>query len=140
MIRILLALVALVGLGVIGMTAAHHDANESEKTLAAWDIVEKLDGKDAKATAVEVTLGPGQAGAPHRHPGPVLGYVLEGEYEWALDDQPARVLKQGATFYEPTGSLHRVSRNPSATGRTRILAFVLHPRDAKQVAIPEAKK
>ena len=69
-------------------TAARHDEKPhgSVRPLAARDIVEKVDGKEAKATAVEVTLEPGQASAPHRHPGPVLGYVIEGEYEWAIDD------------------------------------------------------
>ena len=101
------------------------------------DIAEKLDGKKAKATTVEVTLGPGEASAPHRHPGPAFGYVLEGEYEWAIDDNPAKVLKAGDTFYEPTGCLHRVSRNPSKEGKTRILAMVLHPADVKDIVIPE---
>jgi quercetin dioxygenase-like cupin family protein len=41
---------------------------------------------------VEVTLEPEQAGDPHRHPGPAFGYVLEGEYEWAINDQPTKVL------------------------------------------------
>jgi hypothetical protein len=49
------------------------------------------------------------------------------------------VLKVGDTFYEPTGSLHRVSRNPGK-GKARVLAWVVHPRDAKAVAIPEPKK
>jgi quercetin dioxygenase-like cupin family protein len=89
---------------------------------------------------VEVTLEPGQAGKPHRHAGPVIGYVLEGEYEWAIDDQPAKTLKAGDTFYEPTGCLHRVSKNPAAKGNTRVLAVVLHPRDARQITIPEPKK
>ena len=56
---------------------------------------------------------PGEASAQHRHPGPVFGYVIEGEYEWAIDDNKAKVLKAGDTFYEPTGCLHRVSKNPS---------------------------
>ena len=125
-------------LGAIGMTAARHDEkHEAVRPLAVREIAEKLDGKEAKATAVEVTLEPGQAGAAHRHPGPAFGYVLEGEYEWAIDDQPPKVLKAGETFYEPAGCLHRVSKNPSAKGRTRVLALVLHPRDAEQIAIPE---
>ena len=86
-----------------------------------------------------MTLEPGQAGAPHRHPGPAFGYVLEGEYEWAIDDQPAKMLKAGETFYEPGGCLHRVSRNPGKV-KTRMLAWVLHPRDAKDIVIPEPKK
>ncbi len=76
---------------------------------------------------------------PHRHPGPGFGYVLEGEYELGIDDQPTKVLKQGETFYEPTGCLHRVSKNPSAKTRTRVLAIVLQPRDSTMVAIPENK-
>ena len=139
MVRILLALA--VGAGVGGVALAHDRENaEAVKVLSARDVKEKLDGKDAKATTVEVTLGPGESGAPHRHLGPVFGYVLEGEYEWAIDDNPTRTLKVGDTFYEPTGCLHRVSRNPAAKGVTRVLAVVLHPRDAKQIAIPESKK
>ena len=122
------------------MAVAQHDVKETAKPISAWDIVEKLDGKEAKATVVEVTLGPGQAGEPHRHPGPVFGYVLEGEYELGLDDQPTKVLKAGETFYEATGCLHRVSKNPATKGNTRVLAVVLHPRDAKQITIPEPKK
>jgi hypothetical protein len=49
-------------------------------------------------------------------------------------------LEGGETFYEPTGCLHRVSKNPAEKGKTRVLAVVLHPRDAKQIAILEAKK
>lgn len=139
---VLIALVFAAGafIGVGAMAVAHHDEKGTVKTISAWDIVEKLDGKETKVTVVEVTLEPGQAGKPHRHSGPVIGYVLEGEYEWAIDDKPARTLKAGETFYEPTGCLHRVSKNPAAKGNTRVLAVVLHPRDARQITIPEPKK
>ncbi len=104
------------------------------------EIAEKLDGKETNATAVEVTLEPGQAGDSHRHPGPAFGYVLEGEYEWAIDDQPAKILKVGETFYESARQcLHRVSRN-SGKVKMRMLAWVLHPRDAKDLVIPEPKQ
>jgi quercetin dioxygenase-like cupin family protein len=127
-------------LGAVGMTAARHDEkHEPVRRLSVREIAEKLNGKETSATAVEVTYGSGQAGAPHRHPGPAFGYVLEGEYEWAIDDQPARVLKAGETFYEPGGCLHRVSRNPGKV-KTRVLAWVLHPRNAKDLVIPEPKK
>ena len=140
MVRRVLVLAVGVGLAVGGMTAARQDEKSrgSAKLLAARDIVEKVDGKEAKATAVELTLEPGRAGAPHRHPGPVLGYVIEGEYEWAIDDQPAKVLKAGETFYEPAGCLHRVSKNPGKT-KARVLAWVIHPRDAKGLVLPEKK-
>ena len=141
MIRTLLAVAAGIGVGIGGMNAAHrHDDGERVKQLSVTDIKEKLDGMDAKATIVEVTIEPGQSGVPHRHPGPGFVYVLEGEYELGIDDQPTKVFKAGETFYEPTGCLHRVSKNPAAKGRTRLIAVVLHPRNAKEVAIPEPKK
>ena len=140
MTRTTLVLVFGITAAVAGAALCGDDAARPKVTvIAERDIAEKVDGKDAKATAVEVTLEPGQAGDPHRHPGPVLGYVLEGEYEWAIDDQPAKVLKAGDTFYEPAGCLHRVSRNPGKV-KARVLATVLHPRDGKPITIPEPPK
>jgi quercetin dioxygenase-like cupin family protein len=133
-----LALLVVALFGSAGATLAlQHEDGESVKVISAQDIKEKLDGQDAKATIVEVTIEPGKAGLSHRHPGPGFVYVLEGEYELGIDDQPTKIFKAGETFYEPTGCLHRVSRNPSRKGRTRLIAVVLHPRDAKEIAVPE---
>lgn len=141
MYRTLFSLIVGAAIGAGGITAAGLDDNGKGKvkvaTLSSVDIVEELDGKKTKATTVEVTLEMGESSQPHRHPGPVFGYVLEGEYEHAIDDLPVKTLKVGDTFYEPTGCLHRVSKNPSAKTRTRVLAVLLHPRDAKHIAIPE---
>ncbi len=137
--RTFLALAACAAIGVGGMTLAHHTGKGRVKVtqLSQRDIIEKLDGKAASATVVEVTFEPGQKDSPHRHTGPVFGYVLEGEYEHALDDEPVKTYKAGDTFYEPSGSVHRVARNPSGKTRTRLLAVILHPRDAKEVTIRE---
>ena len=135
MVRILLALAVGAGVGGVALAPDRENA-EAVKVLSARDVKEKLDGKDAKATTVELALGPGQAGTPHRHAGPVFGYVIEGEYEWAIDDNKAKVLKAGDTFYEPTGCLHRVSRN-AGKAKTRVLAVLLVPHDAKELSIPE---
>lgn len=134
-----MTLAAGIPLAAVLAIAADHaqPSSGSVKPLAKRDIVEKLGDKPTAATAVEVSLGPGQSSASHRHPGPVLGYVLEGQYEWAIDDQPAKILSAGDTFYEPGGCLHRVSKNPG-NGKTRVLAWVIHPRDAAQLVIPDA--
>ena len=141
MFRSLLALTIGIATGVVGLGVVNqHEDGESVKLIVARDIKEKLDGKDAKVSVVEVTIDPGKSGLPHRHPGPGFVYVVEGEYELGIDDQPTKTFKAGETFYEPTGCLHRVSKNPAAKGKTRLIAFILHPRDAKEVAVPEHKK
>jgi quercetin dioxygenase-like cupin family protein len=127
----------ILAIGGIALAQHQEHGGGGVKTLSQNDITEKIDGKKSKATTVEVTLGPGASSAPHRHPGPVFGYVLEGVYEWAIDDNAARTLKAGDTFYEPAGCLHRVSKNPSKEGNTRVLAVVLHAADVTEIVIPE---
>lgn len=133
----------VLGAAVCGPLVADDDHGKGGvKVLSQKDIAEKIDGEKTRATTVEVTLRPGESRPPHRHPGLVFGYVLEGEYEWAIDDNPARALKAGDTFYEPAGCLHRVSKNASKKDTTRILAVLLHPASAKDLVLPEkgAKK
>ena len=131
----LVASALVVGLGGAAL-AHHHEDGEKLRVISTQDIKEKLDGEEAKATIVEVTIGPGKSGLAHRHPGPGFVYVLEGEYELGIDKEPTKVFKAGETFYEPTGCLHRVSRNPSAKGQTRLIAVVLHPHDTDEIAVP----
>ena len=140
MIRNLLTLAAGICVGVVVTFAADHDHNHDKAVkvtqLSQRDIIEKLDGKAASATVVEVNFEPGQKASSHRHTGPVFGYVLEGEYEHALDDEPVKKFRAGDTFYEPSGSVHRVARNPSGKTRTRLLAVILHSRDTKETTVP----
>lgn len=138
--RASLALAVCAAVWIGGMALARHDENDTAKVteLSRRDIVEKLDGKDAGVTVEEVTIEPGERVRPHRHAGPVFGYVLEGEYEHALNDDRVTTYKAGDTFYEPSGCVHRVTRNPSATTKTRLLAVILHPRDTEKVTIPVA--
>jgi quercetin dioxygenase-like cupin family protein len=132
-----LAVSFTIGIGV--MTMAQHSASGQVKVtkLSQREIIEKLDGNDARATVEVVTIGPAQKDSAHRHVGPVFGYVLEGEYEHAINDEPIKIYKAGETFYEPSGSVHRVAQNPSSKTETRLLALILHPRDAKQVTVRE---
>ena len=145
MSRTYLVLTVLTALGFGGATLAQHvrhtGRGEVKVTrLSRRHIIEKLDGKESSATVLEVTFEPGQQDAPHRHAGPVFGYVLEGEYEHAINDDRVTIYKTGDTFYEPSGCVHRVARNPSKTAKTRLLAVILHPRDAKEVTVPEKEK
>ena len=129
---------AVFSIAVGAMSQAGHDERGGAQVTRLFrrDISEKLDGRDAKVTVEQVTIEPGGQVPAHRHAGPVFGHVLEGEYEHALDDGKVASYKAGDTFYEPTGCVHRVTRNPSATARTRLLAVILHPRETDNVTIP----
>jgi quercetin dioxygenase-like cupin family protein len=122
------------------LTLAHHDEKDGVKVarFSQRDIVEKLNGMDAKVTVQEVAIEPGGQVVPHRPAGPVFGYVLEGEY--AINDDRVTTYKAGDTFYEPSGCVHRAARNPSKTATTRLLAVIRHPRDANEVTIPDKAK
>jgi quercetin dioxygenase-like cupin family protein len=142
--RTLLAVIIMSTLAAGGMTLAQHGGHGKGgvqvKLLSQKDIIEKLDGKKAKATMLEVTLAPGAVETAHRHPGPAFGYILEGEYQWAIDNNKPKIFKPGDTFYEPTGCLHSLGKNPSTKEKTRFVAVVLHPEDAKDLVIPEKEK
>lgn len=82
---------------------------------------------------------PGSGSDPHRHPGShTFGYVLEGTYEFRLNDGPVQQLKPGDTFYEPPGSLHAVSRNPSKTDVVKYLVIQVSD-PALPATVPEKK-
>src|SRR5262245_48290746 len=139
--RSALTVIVCIGIGIAGLALAHSHENasgsgEQVKVLASYDVKEKLDGKDATVTMVEVTFGPLQGGTSHRHPGSAFVYVVEGTYELGIDDQPTKIYKAGETFQEPSVCLHRVSRNPASTGKTKLIAVVLHPRSAKDILTP----
>jgi quercetin dioxygenase-like cupin family protein len=81
--------------------------------------------KGWSATAVEVTYGPGESSAAHRHPGITIAYVLEGEIRSKVGDEPERTYTVGQMFLETPGQLHAVSGNASATRPAKLLAILL---------------
>ncbi|MFI6294709.1 cupin domain-containing protein [Nonomuraea sp. NPDC050790] len=77
----------------------------------------------AEARTIRVTLAPGDPGAPpHRHPGPLFGYVTEGEILFELEGQPPRVLKAGDALFEPGGDvIHMQGGNNLSDARSQIV-------------------
>lgn len=97
----------------------------------------KLDGVETTATMLEVILDPLAGSPPHRHPGPLSGFVIEGTFEFQVEGGPIQTLKAGDAFFEPKMILHKVGRNPDKEKRTRVLATIVHPSDAKSLVIME---
>ena len=87
-----------------------------------------LDGQRLEATLVEVTYPPGGVNPSHRHPCPVIGYVLEGSLRMELKGQPERIFKAGETFFESPSDVHVVSANASQDVSARFLAYFVCDR------------
>jgi quercetin dioxygenase-like cupin family protein len=109
----------------------------SSKPLAQRDAP-AIDLDGWQMTASEVSYPPGESSGKHRHPGFVIGYVLEGQYRFAVNDQAPVVLNAGQMFFESfdaPGQIHAVSGNASQTQPTKILAIVF-TKKGDPVTIP----
>jgi quercetin dioxygenase-like cupin family protein len=111
----------------------------TQRTDVMTQTLADLPGREVRITLLD--LMPGHASPPHRHPGHhVFGYIVDGTYEWKIDDGAMKTFKPGEAFYEPPGALHAVSRNASATDRAKVVVFMV--ADAKQpsTVVEGAKK
>jgi len=80
---------------------------------------------DWEVTVSYVDYAPGRVGAPHRHPGFVLAYVLEGAVIAKISGQgEEKTYTAGQMFYEQPGATHEVSKNASQTQPARLLAMI----------------
>jgi len=83
-----------------------------------------LPGREVRITLLD--RAPGNSSPPHQHPGHhTFGYVIQGTYQFGVNNQPARILKAGDVFYEPPGAIHSVSRNASASDPLKIIVFMV---------------
>lgn len=80
-----------------------------------------------QVTMVKVELEPGSPGSPpHRHPGPMFGYMLEGEILFELDGQPPERYRAGQSFWEPGGDVvHLKAANASEDEPASFIAIVV---------------
>lgn len=113
--------------------AAAQPASSSRMVVQRDMPAVNLDGWHV--SALEVTYPPGQGGTSHRHPGFVIGYVLRGQYRFAVNDEAPRVVNAGEMFFESPGDTHAVSANASTTEPATILAMVFTPKD-QPVTLP----
>ncbi len=86
-----------------------------------------LPGGGKQMVVLTVDLAPGGYTDPHRHPGPLFAYVLEGSVQSEVDpdQKDPQTYSKGQMWYEPPMHLHRVSRNPSSTEPARILVYMI---------------
>lgn len=90
------------------------DATEQKQRSTAWqtaltmlqEVEPPFIPAGARLVTVIVEYPPSDPGAPpHRHSGPAIGYVLEGELVFEIEGDPARIVRAGEVFWEPGGDV-----------------------------------
>jgi quercetin dioxygenase-like cupin family protein len=74
-----------------------------------------------------VELPPGDPGTPpHRHSGPVFGYMLDGEMLFELEGESERVIRAGEAFWEPGGDvIHYQAANHLSGAWSRFVVVMI---------------
>jgi len=81
-----------------------------------------------EAVLVDVTSAAGASSHIHRHPSFVLGYVLDGELKFAINNAAPQVIPRGGTFFEPAGAVHSTGESAEPALPVRFLAFLVVPK------------
>jgi quercetin dioxygenase-like cupin family protein len=124
-------------LTVLGAASSEARADEQPRRTRAAGVVSLPPPFDKQnASFTELYIEPGKKGTPHKHPGFVLGYVIEGEFRFQITGEPERILRAGDIFYEPPGVTHLVSESASATKAVRVLAIVIADSEKKKLLEP----
>ena len=81
----------------------------------------------AHAMTQIIELPPADAGlGPHRHSGPVFGYVLEGRIKFELEGEAPREIVAGEAFWEPGGDVvHYQAANLESQNWSRFIAVCI---------------
>ncbi len=94
----------------------------------------------AEIMTVTVELPPGHPGTPpHRHSGPVFGFMLEGTMVFELEGEPERLIQAGEAFWEPGGDvIHYQAANHLTDGWSRfVVVMVGVPGEPMLTLVPE---
>lgn len=82
-------------------------------------------------------LPPGDPGiAPHRHSGPVFGYMVEGEMLFELEGGAPYRIKAGEGFFEPGGDvIHYTAANLLSDRTSRFVVVMLCAPDVEMITM-----
>ena len=115
---------------MLGLATAFLATREAAAAPAAKQIAQRdtpaVNLEGWQITASEVSYPPGEASGKHRHPGFVIGYVLEGQYRFAVNDQAPAVLGPARCF------LNRLTHRDRFM---RCLAMPARPRPQKSLQL-----
>jgi quercetin dioxygenase-like cupin family protein len=113
---------------------AQAPAQRSPNELARHALTGPLDGFEVVLIQLNMAAGSRASGPGHRHPGPVLGYVTEGQMAFAINNEEAQVLPTGGTFFEPIGAVHTTSGSAARDAAARAVVFMIVPKGSPLTA------
>ena len=89
-------------------------------------LTAKLNSKTVSSVkVVQIEFGGGQKGAYHKHPCPVIGYIVEGTCLLQVEGEPIQILKAGDAFFEPAEKPITHFDNYSETEPLKFIAYYL---------------
>lgn len=124
------------------MSATHPHLPPGVEILATLPEAAGRIPAGAEARTIRVTLQPGDPGAPpHRHPGPLFGYVTQGEILFELEGQPPRVLRAGDALFEPGGDvIHYQGANNLPDAQSQLVVTMLAPPGTPVLTVVSAEE
>jgi quercetin dioxygenase-like cupin family protein len=102
------------------------------KTVLGEDITYPTSGP-ARVTVTIVTIAPGADGALHRHPAPLVAYILDGELTVDYGINGRRVYRQGEALVEAMNVAHHGMNFGSVP--VRLLAVYVGAEGTADVAL-----
>ena len=116
------------------LTAQNAVENAIQSKLILTELLNEpgINNKEVKMEIVD--FSPLSVSAPHRHPCPTFGFVLEGTIE-SIFEGKVSLYNKGDSFYEASNGLHTKTRNPDRVKPARLLVFyILDPH--KPTSVP----
>jgi quercetin dioxygenase-like cupin family protein len=128
--RASLSLLAAVAVKAFG--AATHGTTEAGAATRRKVIQQSLPGDPPREIVlIEVNYPPGAGSPAHlQHANGVMAFVVADTISSQLGEGPEQTFHAGEAWWGPTGTIHRVSRNASATAPATLLAIYVAPRGA----------
>jgi quercetin dioxygenase-like cupin family protein len=111
---------------VIGSSLAPHGASaQLPETIKRTDLMKEdlsIPGREVVQVRVDISA---RVTAPrHNHPGEEIAYVIEGELEYQLEDEPPVTLKAGEVLFIPHGTHHEV-KNAGSVSAAELATYIV---------------
>ncbi len=93
----------------------------------------------SKVNIMEINYPPGQKAPYHKHPCPVVGYVVSGKILLQVKGEQEKVLSTGDAFYEPAETPIVHFDNYSEMEPAKFIAFYLVDKETQLTEILREK-